>query len=196
MRHPTNSDDNTLLCVNCKEPERGEPPNCCDHNSSDKSHPRKVNTNALEDSNKRLSVSTASDLVSGGASTPPTDVTPPPSPPFVLPPPSEEMIRRRAQSDRASQEIGNRMLRGWTMLADECINTSCHGIPLMRSPGGNPIKAQIFLTEFLIKYSNSFSGMCRLQEPLCPRGFLHDFARKYRYRSWFKESGRLSRKLL
>jgi hypothetical protein len=98
------------------------------------------NAKGLEDSNEKLSVSTASDPLSDGISTPPTDVTPPPSPPFVLPPPSEEMIQRRAQSDRASQEIGSRMLRGWTMLADECINSTCYGIPLVRSPGSNPIK--------------------------------------------------------
>jgi len=117
MRSPPHSGDNMLVCVNCKEPERGP-----------------------EDSNEMLSVSTASDPFSGGMSTPPTDVTPPPSPPFVLPPPSEEMIRRRVQSDRASQEIGSRMLRGWTMLADECVNPTCYGIPLVRSPGSNPIK--------------------------------------------------------
>ncbi|KIM21365.1 hypothetical protein M408DRAFT_29619 [Serendipita vermifera MAFF 305830] len=90
---------------------------------------------------ERLSVSSASegDVISR-ASTPPTDVSPPGSPPFHLPAPTEEMIRRREQSDRASQEIGNRMLRGWTMLADECTNNSCFGIPLVRSPGPNPVK--------------------------------------------------------
>ena len=109
-------------------------------------HLVKQNAKGPEDSNEMLSVSTASDLLSGGISTPPTDVTPPPSPPFILPPPSEEMIRRRAQSDRASQEIGSRMLRGWTMLADECINPTCYGIPLVRSPGSNPIKVNSLVT--------------------------------------------------
>ncbi|KAJ3528381.1 hypothetical protein NMY22_g9436 [Coprinellus aureogranulatus] len=53
---------------------------------------------------------------------------------FVLPPESEESRRRREQSDRASAEIGNRLLRGWAMLGDECPNESCLGIPLVRPP--------------------------------------------------------------
>ena len=101
----------------------------------------------LEDAAEMLSVSSASDGdVISRTSTPPTDVSPPPSPPFVLPAPTEETLRRRAQSDRASQEIGSRMLRGWTMLADECINSTCYGIPLVRSPGNDPIKVRSSLT--------------------------------------------------
>ena len=139
MRSPPHSGDNILVCVNCKDPERGEPPSSVA--SIVLTGPLvKQNAKGPEDSNEMLSISTASDPLSDGMSTPPTDVTPPPSPPFVLPPPSEEMIQRRAQSDRASQEIGSRMLRGWTMLADECINPTCYGIPLVRSPGSNPIK--------------------------------------------------------
>jgi len=78
-------------------------------------------------------------------STPPTDVTPPPSPPWVPPPPTAEQLRRRAQSDMASREIGAKMLRGYAMLADECPNSACYGIPLVRPPkqgGTDPRKVR------------------------------------------------------
>jgi|SRR6267142_6775989 len=69
------------------------------------------------------------------SSTPPTeeshDLS---SPTFALPPETEESIRRRQQSDLASAEIGNRLLKGWTMLADECLRSTCYGIPLVRPP--------------------------------------------------------------
>jgi len=68
-------------------------------------------------------------------STPPTeeshDLS---SPTFALPEETEESIRRRQQSDFASAEIGNRLLKGWAMLADECPGSSCYGIPLVRPP--------------------------------------------------------------
>ncbi|KAF8591446.1 hypothetical protein K439DRAFT_1326774 [Ramaria rubella] len=68
-------------------------------------------------------------------STPPTEVSSAlSSPTFALPPDSEETLRRRAQSDMASSEIGKRMLRGWAMLAEECPNESCYGVPLVRPP--------------------------------------------------------------
>ncbi|KAF5331586.1 hypothetical protein D9611_007752 [Ephemerocybe angulata] len=53
---------------------------------------------------------------------------------FVLPPETEESRRRRAQSDRASTEIGARLLKGWAMLGEECPNDTCYGIPLVRPP--------------------------------------------------------------
>lgn len=43
-------------------------------------------------------------------------------------------MHRRAQSDMASSEIGKRMLRGWAMLAEECPNEYCYGVPLVRPP--------------------------------------------------------------
>ena len=56
-----------------------------------------------------------------------------------------ELLRRRRQSDTASAEIGKRMLKGWAMLADECPNSTCYGIPLVRPPktgaGVDPRKA-------------------------------------------------------
>jgi hypothetical protein len=44
------------------------------------------------------------------------------------------MRHRREQSDRASSEIGKRLLQGWTMLGDECSNEGCYGIPLVGPP--------------------------------------------------------------
>jgi len=80
------------------------------------------------------SVASQSPLLSR-ASTPPTDIpSRAQSPIWELPPLSEESIQRRNQSDQASREIGQRMLRGWAMLADECPNDSCFGIPLVRPP--------------------------------------------------------------
>ena len=67
--------------------------------------------------------------------TPPTEESHGPgSPTFALPAETEESIRRRQQSDFASAEIGNRLLKGWAMLADECPRSTCHGIPLVRPP--------------------------------------------------------------
>ncbi|KAG8855612.1 hypothetical protein FRB96_006807 [Tulasnella sp. 330] len=51
-----------------------------------------------------------------------------------MPPPSEETLRRRAQSDLASQRIGAKMLQGYAMLAEECQNPECFGVPLLRPP--------------------------------------------------------------
>ncbi|KAF8303423.1 hypothetical protein DL93DRAFT_2090223 [Clavulina sp. PMI_390] len=71
------------------------------------------------------------------ASTPPTEVSEPDpmaDDNFVLPPPTEEMLRRRRQSDYASAEIGKKLLAGWAMLGDECPNSSCFGVPLVRPP--------------------------------------------------------------
>ena len=85
------------------------------------------------------SVSSASSVLQSKrsrASTPPTDISSPHShdEEFVLPPPTEEMLARRAQSDYASAEIGKRLLQGWAMLADECLNSTCYGVPLLRPP--------------------------------------------------------------
>ena len=45
---------------------------------------------------------------------------------------------RRRQSDAASAAIGSRLLKGWILLAQECVNPSCHGIPLMKRPKARP----------------------------------------------------------
>ncbi|KAF9569024.1 hypothetical protein CPC08DRAFT_732312 [Agrocybe pediades] len=67
--------------------------------------------------------------------TPPTGVSEiPDSPVFAPIEESEKSRRRREQSDRASEEIGKKLLQGWAMLGDECPNESCYGVPLVRRP--------------------------------------------------------------
>lgn len=61
-------------------------------------------------------------------------------PTLAQPPDNSEILHRRLQSDKASAEIGNRMLKGWAMLAEECPNESCYGIPLVRSPNSGAVK--------------------------------------------------------
>lgn len=56
------------------------------------------------------------------------------SPTFALPVETAESLRRREQSDAASSEIGKRLLKGWAMLAEECPNVICYGVPLVRPP--------------------------------------------------------------
>jgi len=69
------------------------------------------------------------------SSTPPTEVSSTLSSPVFAPPAeTEESRRRRQQSDEASAAIGQRLLKGWAMLADECPNERCFGVPLVRPP--------------------------------------------------------------
>ncbi|KAJ7095301.1 hypothetical protein B0H15DRAFT_104476 [Mycena belliarum] len=101
------------------------------------------------------SVSSSSHL--SRSSTPPTEVSSTPSSPvFTLPAETEESRQRREQSDAASSAIGQRLLKGWAMLADECPNVSCFGVPLVRPPkaggGKDPRKecvicATVYVTE-------------------------------------------------
>ena len=67
-------------------------------------------------------------------STPPTELSSVVISPVFAPIPTAESMRRRQQSDAASAEIGNRLLKGWAMLADECPSVGCYGIPLVRPP--------------------------------------------------------------
>ncbi|KAJ7499001.1 hypothetical protein FB451DRAFT_1015711 [Mycena latifolia] len=69
------------------------------------------------------------------SSTPPTEVSSTlSSSVFALPAETEESRRRREQSDAASSAIGQRLLKGWAMLAEECPNVRCFGVPLVRPP--------------------------------------------------------------
>lgn len=63
---------------------------------------------------------------------------------------TEDIRRRREQSDRASQEIGNRLLQGWAMLADECPGPTCYGVPLVRPPkaGGQKDSRKVILPSY------------------------------------------------
>lgn len=84
---------------------------------------------------ERSSASSVSSATPSRTSTPPTEVSQAPSSPTFAPPTDmAEVLRRRQQSDMASAEIGRRMLKGWAMLADECPNPNCYGIPLVRPP--------------------------------------------------------------
>jgi len=69
------------------------------------------------------------------SSTPPTETSEALNSPIFTPPPeTAETRRRREQSDRASSEIGKKLLKGWAMLGEECPNETCYGIPLVRPP--------------------------------------------------------------
>lgn len=47
---------------------------------------------------------------------------------------AQRFEERRVQSDAAAKVIGNRLVRGWTLLAEECPGETCYGVPLMRPP--------------------------------------------------------------
>ncbi|KEI36288.1 uncharacterized protein L969DRAFT_91134 [Mixia osmundae IAM 14324] len=75
-----------------------------------------------------------------GASTPPTPHSTAPGQthdeeePELVQFSATEIALRRAQSDRASEAIGQLLLKGWIMLGDACPDTSCYGVPLMARP--------------------------------------------------------------
>ena len=121
MRTP-NLEPVKTICVACGE--RGE--------ASSSSCPLSVSLKS-----KRSSSSRDSDTQSiADISTPATDLsrelTMPELPMPIID--TEESLRRRAQSDQASAVIGQRLLQGWTMLADECSRPTCYGVPLVRPP--------------------------------------------------------------
>jgi uncharacterized Zn finger protein (UPF0148 family) len=111
----------------------------CDGSPDAKSEPL---LQPLNGSNESLPTSQSSaslrSRLESGLSTPPTpNSTLPADPPF----PAFDLATlqaRRQQSDRASQEIGQLLLKGWMLLGDECPNASCHGIPLMKRPTPRP----------------------------------------------------------
>jgi len=123
MRSPNGRTPVVELCVNCDS-----------GNDSSNVAPNRV-------ANRRSVASLSSDpnsslsLTMSGRSTPPTEVSSTlSSPTFAIPVDTEEILRRRQQSDRASTEIGSRLLKGWAMLADECPSDTCFGVPLVRPP--------------------------------------------------------------
>ena len=120
--------------------------------------------NSVSSASARTSLDSGSHV--SRASTPITEVSEPlSSPTFVSPVDTEEILRRRQQSDQASTEIGKRLLKGWAMLADECPNTECYGIPLVRPPKAagekDPRKACILARHLLLSLT-SYVGMRRL----------------------------------
>ncbi|KAF8897457.1 hypothetical protein BD779DRAFT_1490993 [Infundibulicybe gibba] len=114
MRSPKGRSPAIHVCVKCNSsaPKRPEPLSAPD-----------------------TSPSISSNSHASRSSTPPTEVSSTLSSPIFAPPAeTDESRRRREQSDRASSEIGKRLLKGWAMLGDECPNARCYGVPLVRPP--------------------------------------------------------------
>ncbi|EJD01332.1 uncharacterized protein FOMMEDRAFT_89227 [Fomitiporia mediterranea MF3/22] len=134
MRSPKGHTPVTMFCANCD----GDPKNKRS-SASGRAQPTSVP--------QLLSPSTVSSSTHvSRSSTPPTDIASDlSSPTFALPVETAESVRRRQQSDAASAEIGVRLLKGWAMLADECPNERCYGVPLVRPPlvgGRDPRKVR------------------------------------------------------
>ena len=120
MRSPNGQTPVVHFCVSCDgDPSQGPAQSSVPRRSSQISSPTTMSTNRS----------------ASRASTPPTDASSDIDPP-LLPPVVDTVtiLRRRQQSDRASAEIGNRLLKGWAMLADECPGAECYGVPLVRPP--------------------------------------------------------------
>ena len=125
MRSPASATIQTHFCANCDASP--STPNIAAPSGS--SHPTPQAATAAEISSN----SNSSGL--SRSSTPLTEISETPSSPVFAPIlDAAELLRRRRQSDTASAEIGKRMLKGWAMLADECPNSNCYGVPLVRPP--------------------------------------------------------------
>ncbi|KII94782.1 hypothetical protein PLICRDRAFT_148974 [Plicaturopsis crispa FD-325 SS-3] len=111
------------------------------------------------------SVSSSSVAISR-TSTPPTELSSTLSSPTFAPPiDTEESLRRRQQSDAASSEIGKRLLKGWAMLADECPNPRCYGVPLVRPPkagGGRDPRKECVICSTVYVDERDLDGWDRL----------------------------------
>ncbi|KZS97986.1 hypothetical protein SISNIDRAFT_481855 [Sistotremastrum niveocremeum HHB9708] len=121
MRSPKGRTPVVMRCVNCE------------------ANNAQITATADLDGSHRASSpggNTSSDTHLSGRSTPPTEISSHLSSPTFAPVlvDTPEMIRRRAQSDRASALIASKMIEGWAMLADECPNPRCYGVPLIRPP--------------------------------------------------------------
>ncbi|KAI0959430.1 hypothetical protein AcW1_004253 [Taiwanofungus camphoratus] len=122
MRSP--SSPTSWFCANCDATP-----------SAPTTSPSFQTTLTAADTNAQSSSSATSSSHDSRSSTPLTEISSAlSSPTFALPMDTEEIQRRRQQSDTASAEIGKRMLKGWALLATECLNPSCYGIPLVRPP--------------------------------------------------------------
>ncbi|KAJ8501467.1 hypothetical protein ONZ51_g586 [Trametes cubensis] len=127
MRSPSAVSTSTQFCVNCDPgPASNDAAGPSNHTVG---HSRVSQSSTVPDTSSVSTISYGTDL--SRSSTPPTEVSvTPDSPPLVPIMDTAELLRRRQQSDTASAEIGRRMLQGWAMLADECPNPTCYGIPL------------------------------------------------------------------
>ncbi|KZT12716.1 uncharacterized protein LAESUDRAFT_719006 [Laetiporus sulphureus 93-53] len=143
----------THFCANCDSaaPASGLPP---------------APSGTLKERRHEHSPSSASSSHPSRSSTPPTELSSTPGSPILVPPMNaEELLRRRQQSDAASAEIGKRMLKGWAMLADECPNSNCYGIPLVRPPkpgGGKGSRKECVVCGTVYVDEESPSGETRL----------------------------------
>lgn len=95
--------------------------------------------------------------------------TPPPLPPTMPAADAQVQAARRAQTDRASALLAQKMLQGWTLLGEECSNESCHSVPLMRRP---PVKKPT-------KDGEEASGTLKLVDPrrhcvICQRDYVSE----------------------
>lgn len=62
----------------------------------------------------------------------------------------KEYDAKRKQKDASSAKLGDKLLRGWIMLAQVCPNESCYGIPLMKNPENSIISCVGCEQEFTI----------------------------------------------
>lgn len=120
MRSPNGQTPVVHFCVSCEgDPSQVPAQSSVQRRSSQSSSATTVSTH----------------LSASRTSTPPTDPPSETGSPLLQPIiDTDTILRRRQQSDRASAEIGNRLLKGWAMLADECPGPECYGVPLVRPP--------------------------------------------------------------
>ncbi|EIN10698.1 hypothetical protein PUNSTDRAFT_142655 [Punctularia strigosozonata HHB-11173 SS5] len=132
MRSPQGTSPVVQFCVNCdRDPQASAPVSSPVPKAEDTPTLLRRTTRSSSFSAESLELSSHHSR----SSTPATDVSSALSSPTFAPPvETEESRRRRQQSDAASSEIGKRLLKGWAMLADECPNPRCYGIPLVRPP--------------------------------------------------------------
>ena len=132
MRSPSNA--NTYFCVTCDSGPIPAP------SPSSLASPGQVSQKQAESETSSSTTSVHSTQQPSRPSTPFTEMSSTLSSPTFAPIDTAEVLRRRQQSDTASAEIGRRLLKGWAMLADECPNSECFGIPLVRPPKSGPEK--------------------------------------------------------
>jgi len=157
MRSPNGQTPVVHFCVSCD----GDPSQAPAQSSAQRRPSQISNVTTL-----------STNLSASRTSTPPTDLPSdlesPPLHPIID---TDAILRRRQQSDRASTEIGNRLLNGWAMLADECPNPECYGVPLVRPPkpgGGKDARKVGYRLPLLLGQQNynCDSGVCYLRHGL------------------------------
>jgi hypothetical protein len=160
MKSPRDTQPPLTRCVSCGQTQDALPSRPT--SSSVDQHP-------VNNPSPSGSAQSGSALSDAKISTPPTELLSlPPSPGAdaeVIPVlDTADILRRRAQSDRASSEIGRKMLQGWAMLADECPNSTCYGVPLVRPPRGqdgqlSKVKVRCFRMPRGISQSDTFRNV-------------------------------------